>query len=321
MAASARPSTFKPDLVLLSATVGWALTFPIVKDSLAHASPSAFLTIRFALGTLVALPFALRARMDRVSLRCGTLLGLLCWAGYFLNTWGLRYTSSTRAGFVTSLSVVLVPVFAALFFRERAHRASWIGAGLAALGLFVMSAPTLLAGGSLLGDGLVVASALAYTFHILFTGRFAPKVAPATALFAQLAVVLVLSALALPFEETRLEPTPSLIATLLFTGICASALFIYAQLWAQARTSAVRAALIFTLEPLLAAVFSRFLLGDELSIETGQGGALIVLGILVAELWPRLEAKRSAPAVSQPQARGSVEGSSAEAQVLREVDR
>ncbi|MGI5860974.1 MAG: DMT family transporter [Myxococcales bacterium] len=285
----------QPTPVLLLATIGWALTYPVVKDSLAHASTGAFLAIRFAVGALAALPFALRAGLDRASLARGALLGLLLWLGFVLNTWGLAFTTASRTGFITSLCVVLVPVFGALFFRLRAHLAAYLGAGLATIGLFVMSAPSLFAdGGSLLGDGLVIASALVLSFHILFTGRFAPRVKPAVAVFAQITAVALLSALTLPFEQVRFEVTASLVATILFTGVFASALFVYAQLWAQARVSAVRAALIFTLEPLLSALFSRLLLNDPLPPTTLTGGGLIVAAVLLGELWPRLAARRAA---------------------------
>lgn len=292
----ARTSRFaQPTPVLLFATVGWALTYPLVKDSLAHTSTGAFLTVRFAVGALTALPFALRAGLDRASVLRGAFLGLLLWLGFALNTWGLAFTTATRTGFITSLCVVLVPVFGALFFRLRAHLAAYLGAGLATAGLFVMSAPSLFSGsGSLLGDGLVTVSALVLSFHLLFTGRFAPKVNPAVAVFAQIAVVTLLSALSLPFEEVRFELTPALVGTILFTGVFASALFVYGQLWAQARVSAVRAALIFTLEPLLSALFSRLLLDDPLPPTTIAGGGLIVAAVLVGELWPRLAARRAA---------------------------
>jgi drug/metabolite transporter (DMT)-like permease len=159
-------------------------------------------------------------------------------------------------------------------------------ASLAAIGLFVMSARGLLSGdGSFLGDGLTVLSAVAYALHILFVERFSPRVGASAATAAQIAVVAVLGALTVPFEDARFHLTPALVWTLLFTGICASALFLFAQMWAQARTSAVRAALIFSLEPLFSAVFAWFIiaLGVRMSLtaRTTPRAAAATVAILI----------------------------------------
>jgi len=292
------PDRFKADLVLLGATLGWGATFAVVKGALSAASPATFLTVRFTIGTLVAALIARGALRDRASLKSGAILGFWLWLGFALSTWGLQYTTATRSGFITSLCVVLVPIFGSLFFHHRAHLSAWFGAALATCGLVVLSAPALLGSTpslprGLLGDGLTVLSALAFTFHILFTERFAPHVKPSAAVTAQLAVVAALSALGMPFETIRFEPTAALMGALVFTGVFASALFLFMQLWAQARTTGVRAALIFSLEPIFAAVFAWLLVNDTLVPELWLGGALILGGILLAELWPRLEARRA----------------------------
>ena len=295
------PQRAQADLVLLAATLGWGVTFAIVKDALSDASPGAYLAARFLLGASVAGLLARRSLSHRPSLKYGAILGVVLWIGFAFNTWGLRYTTATRSGFVTSLCVVLVPVLSALLFSTRVGLPSFLGALFAAVGLFVMSSRSLSLGSnaSLLGDGLTVASAVAYAFHILLTGRFAPRVLPSAAVASQLAVVALLSCAMLPFEEVRFRPTPSLLGALLFTGIFASIFFIYMQLWAQARTTAARAALIFSLEPLFCALFARIILAEPLSVETWAGGGLIVLGILIAELMPWLGGRR-APVQAEP---------------------
>jgi len=289
------PDRFKADLVLLTACIGWGSTFAIVKGALDDASPNLFLAVRFAIGTLAAALLARRSLSDLPSLKAGAILGFFLWIGFELNIWGLQLTSATHSGFITSLCVVLVPPIGFFAFRQRIHLSAWAGALLAGIGLVVLALPTLMRGGSIIGDTITVLSAVAYAFHLLFTDRFASKVKPAPTVTAQLAVVAVLSALATPFETMRFNLTPALAAALAFTGIFASAIFLFMQLWAQARTSAVRAALVLSLEPLFAALFARFLLGDALLPEIWQGGALILCGILLSEIWPRLEARRALP--------------------------
>ena len=278
------PDRFKADLVLLCACIGWGSTFAIVKGALDDASSNVFLAVRFTIGALVAALVARRSLTDLPALKAGALLGLFLWVGFELNMWGLAHTSATHAGFITSLNVVLVAPIGFLAFHQRIHVSAWVGTLLAGIGLVVLAAPTLMRGGSILGDVVTVLSAVAYAFHMLFTSRYAGHVKAAPTVTAQLAVVAVFSALATPFETVRFNLTPALAGALAFTGICASALFLFMQLWAQARTSAVRAALVFSLEPLFAAIFARFLLGDPLLPEVWEGGALILCGILLAAL-------------------------------------
>ncbi len=294
-APDAHPDRFKADLVLLFAALGWGATFAINKAGLSYCSPNLYLALRFAIGTLAAALLARRSLRDLPSLKAGLLLGLCLWLGFVLNIWGLKYTTATRSGFITSLAVVLVPPLGFLVFRHRAHLSAWLGALLAGIGLTVLSVPTLTSGGSLLGDAITLASTIAYALHLLLTARFASKVVPFAAVTAQLAVVAVLSALSIPFEDVHFDPEPALWGILLFTGILCSAVFLFMQLWAQARTSAVRAAILFSLEPIFAAFFAFLLLGDQLTAEVWQGGALILGGILLVELWPRLVSPRAAP--------------------------
>ncbi|HEY3446666.1 MAG TPA: DMT family transporter [Myxococcales bacterium] len=293
-APEAHPDRLKADLVLLFASLGWGSTFALNKFALSLCSPNLYLALRFGVGTLAAALLARRSLKDLPSLKAGFLLGLCLWLGFILNTWGLKYTTATRSGFITGLAVVLVPLLGFLFFRQRVTLYAWLGAGLAGIGLTVLAAPALTSGAPRLargdgwGDAITVASAVAYAFHLLLTGRFATRVVPFAAVTAQLAVVAVLSALSIPFEDVQFTPTPALLATVLFTGILCSAVFLFLQLWAQARTSAVRAAILFSLEPIFAALFAYLLLGDTLTPEVLQGGALILGGILLVEIWPRL---------------------------------
>jgi drug/metabolite transporter (DMT)-like permease len=113
----------------------------------------------------------------------------------------------------------------------------------------------------------------------------------------QLWVVALLSALCLPFVETRVEWTPAFLGAVAFCGVFASALALSVQTWAQARTSAVRAAIIYSLEPLFAGGFSVALGYETLGVREWVGGGLIVLGVLVAELgsvlWGRWRAREA----------------------------
>jgi drug/metabolite transporter (DMT)-like permease len=277
------------DLALLVLTLAWGTTFHFVKGVLAVASPGAFLVARYA---AAALPLALvrlavRARRSPGLWRDGGVLGLLGLAGFVLQTIGLRYTTPARSAFLTGLSVLVVP-FVARFALGRAVRAaSWMGVALAVAGLALLTRPfgEGIAAEVRLGDALTAACALAFALQIVLTSEWSPRHDLAPFVLAQVAAGLAGALLLLPLEAVLVDPAglPRLAATALFTGVPMTAGAFFVMAWAQRRTTAVRAALIFSLEPVSAALFSHFYGGEPLSGLDWAGGALVVAGVVVGE--------------------------------------
>ena len=219
------------------------------------------------------------------TLRRGAVLGVFLFFGFVLQTVGLVTTTPARSAFITGLYVVLVPVVGWLVFRRRARFTSWVGVGLAAVGLrYLTGADVGVAQGLSTGDVLTLGCAVAYTFHILFTERYAPRTGVVALGAVQLWMVAGLSALCVPVAGARVTWTPAFLGAVAFCGLLASALSICVQTWAQARTTAVRVAIICCLEPVFTAVYSVALDYEQLGAREWAGGALIVLGVLVAEL-------------------------------------
>lgn len=287
----------RADLVLVAITALWGATFVVVKDALTQADPFTFVALRFAIGGAVASIFARRALLDPKVIRYGLFLGLFLFLGFAFQTGGLVHTTESRSAFITGLSVILVPIVSIALFRRRPQPPSLIGVCLALGGLYVLtgglSAQTE-GRGVLLGDLLTLGCAITFAFHIALTELFAPRV-PALALVAvQLWVVSLLSALCTPFVHAHVDWHGAFIPALIFCGVFASAVAIALQTWAQARTSAVRAALIFSLEPVFAASMSVALGRERLGSRELLGGSLTVLAILVAEVGNAWWAKRGA---------------------------
>ena len=180
-------------------TVIWGSTFVMVKDAVAAFPVFSFLALRFVFAALALLPFALlrggalrvRGRNRRSSLRAAgasslarrrlsrrsiapLLIGVAFFAGYAFQTTGLHLTTPAKAGFITGLSVVIVPVAAALWLRQVPPRAAWAGVALAIAGLALLSLEAGLRVSP--GDLLVFCCALAFAAHILLTGHFSSAV-------------------------------------------------------------------------------------------------------------------------------------------------
>ena len=285
----------KADGLLLAMTAIWGLTFVVVKDALARADPFSWLALRFLIGAAVLTAVARRGG-GKASLKAGLILGTMLWLGFALQTVGLQYSTPSRSAFITGTFVVLTPLVSTVLFRRLPRAPSLAGVALAFAGTYWLSGAEPGSGAApssatVLGDLLTLGCALAYAVHLSLTEKYAAGSAPAALVATQLWVSCALSALAIPFGTPRLEPTPALLGALLFTGVLASALGFTAQTWAQARTTAVRAALVIATEPIFATAYSVAAGRETVGAREVAGGSLILLGVLVAEvggmLWRR----------------------------------
>lgn len=280
-----RRQRLRGDAVLLVITAVWGITFVVVKDALDGADPMTFLALRFGLGALVAGVAARKALRTHVPWRGGLTLGALLFIGYVFQTFGLAYTTPSRSAFITGLCVILVPFVSTLLFRRWPPVLAVAGAIIALIGTAVLT-DAQLSGPLPLGDLLTLGCAVAYAFHIALTEKFSSRSDPVALVALQLAVVAVLSTCTLPLVERRFVPSANLFVAVAITGIIASALAISLQTWAQTKTTAVRASVIFALEPVFAIAWGATLGREALSGHELFGGGLIILGVIVASAAP-----------------------------------
>ncbi len=285
----ARPEAaqrLRADGALALVTAFWGITFVVVKGALGHGDPFTFLVLRFTVGALVLSALAGRQVLLPDNLRRGALLGGFLFGGFALQTMGLTYTTPSRSAFITGMSVVFVPLLSLALFRRVPKPSSLLGVVLAAVGLYFLTRPETgsAEGGLARGDLLTLGSTVAYACHITLTERFAPKQGVTGLVAVQLWTVALLSALCLPFVERRLEWAPAFVGAVLFCGICASAIALSVQTWGQARTTAVRAGLIYSMEPVYASVYSVALGLEVLGPREWTGGGLILVGVMVSEV-------------------------------------
>ena len=272
-----------PLLALVAVTAVWGLTFVQVKDALELYPLFAFLAVRFAISTAALLPFAwsgLRS-LPRHGYGGGLVTGVLLAAAFGLQTAGLELTTVASTGFITGLYVVFTPFIALLLFRTPVPRELWIGVVLAVVGLLLLSG---VPGGSTVGNLLVLASALAAALQIVAMERLAPMYDARILTFLMMATAFVCCAvLAVAVGELEVPRGWTVWGALLVTGLFSGALGYLVATWVQARTTAARAALVFTLEAPFAALFGVLLADEVLGWAGWFGCAVIMAGIIVAE--------------------------------------
>jgi drug/metabolite transporter (DMT)-like permease len=295
-----------PDVALLILTLLWGTTFTLVKVAMEIASPGVFLALRFALAAAVLGAVAL-FRRDRIGpgfWRDGLLLGFFMLAGFAFQTAGLRFTTPARSGFITGLCVLLVPFITHFTLHRPVRWSAWAGVGLAVLGAALLARPFGVPANpdQPLGDLLTVGCTLAYALQIAFMSEWSHRhpLVPFTLL--QVSVVVVGALLMIPLEGGRLDATRwrELAGVVAFTGLFMTAGAFFVMNWAQRHTSAVRAALIYALEPASAALFSWVVIGEQLGVVGWTGGALIVLGVVAGEVGGAWQARYAAAAEEPP---------------------
>jgi drug/metabolite transporter (DMT)-like permease len=298
------PRKLKADLLLICCTLIWGATFVLVKDALASASVFVFLALRFLLATVVLiLMYGRELRtVGAGGFRAGAVMGCFMFGGYAFQTAGLALTTPSKAAFITGFFVVLVPVLLALFGSRRVPLWVWFGALLAFAGLYFLAVPPSGLAALNRGDLLILACAFLFALHVISIGHYSIRYSTGALTLIQVAITTLFTILCVPLfawigaEQPRVVWTRGLILAVVTTGIFATAVAFSVQVWAQQYTSAHHAAIIFTLEPVFAGLTSFAFYHERLGARSLAGAALILGGILIAELLgPAPAAESSVP--------------------------
>lgn len=276
-------------IILLIVSLAWGWTFSLVKESLTRIGTFSFLFFRFALAfALLAVIFRFNPRRLSLSLALkGIIIGLALFGGYAFQTLGLNYTTATNSAFITGLSVVLVPFMESAMLKRRVEGRVWIGSILSVLGLALLTL-RFEEGLSLnVGDLLTLLCAASFGLHIVLIGRFSRPENYPPILVSQIGVVACLSGLlALPLEGMGFPRSPLVWRAIIITAIFATVFAFWAQNRFQSLLTPGRAAIIFSTEPVFAAVFGYLFLGERLTVRGWIGAALILLAMLISQGMP-----------------------------------
>ncbi|HEV2438729.1 MAG TPA: DMT family transporter [bacterium] len=272
------------DLSLAGVAIVWGATFPLGKLVLRHLGPFQYLALRFGLAAVLMAPLAWRerGRLRPEGLRAGALAGAVLFAGYALQTVGLRSTTASNAGLITGLNVVIIPLIL-LVWRRRAPNGTLAAAVvLAVAGLWLL----LWQGGRLgAGDALVLGCAFALALQAVIVAQVARSVPAAAFACVQIAVVAVLAGTAAVTSEPAPAAVPGSVAgAVVFMAVAATLGAYVAQAWAQRVVSPTRTGLLFALEPVAAVGFGVAWLGEPLGPRQAAGAAAILLSVLIGEM-------------------------------------
>lgn len=267
----------------------WGATFVIVKNALADIGPFLFLGLRFLIAFLVLALFSFKnlKQITPSTLAAGSWLGLFLFIGYVFQTIGLKYTSSSNAGFITGINVVLVPIITAVMSRTLPDFKIVVTVILATIGLYFMS----VTGGGLnlgLGDILVLVCAFAFALHIVFVAKFSFKHNAVAITSVQILFVGIICMII----GICTEPWPRVLSlqtwsAIFITSIFATSMAFLLQNALQKYSTPTRFAIVLATEPVFAGL-AGYLWGHEiLSLRALFGAALILTAMLMAILFKK----------------------------------
>ncbi|MEN9516475.1 MAG: hypothetical protein RLZZ159_341 [Actinomycetota bacterium] len=271
---------------LLAVAAMWGISFVWMKDILDQQDVYSFLVSRFlvaAVAMIVIKPKVIK-QFNKELVAKGLIIGAALGAGYIFQTLGLERTTPAITGFITGLYVVITPLLAFIFLKEKLTLSMWGYILLAVLGLAVLSIQGWSVGS---GELFVLMSAALFALHIILLGSWSKSFDAYALTVIQLTSCAIVAAIPASINGYVSPPDSQVWSVILFTAIFATAFAFVIQTWSQARISTTKVAVILTMEVVFAALFS-FMYGMEpFTLRLALGGGMVLIAML-AIVQPRV---------------------------------
>ncbi len=279
--------SYQADGILLLVAISWGVTFALVQDAIEEIPVYTFLFWRFGFAFILMAIVAWKhwSRLTRPTLYASILLGALNFSAFAFQTYGLTVTLSSTVAFITGLNVIFIPFLALLLFKRSVSRYAIIGAVVAVIGLWFLTGQGGLGMG--MGELYTLVCAVLFSLHILFTDRFVRLYDVTLLVTIQFGVITFASLVTGLGVDGSIMPSNysnTFILALVSTVLFATVFAFWAQSSMQRFTTPAKTALIFTMEPLSAAVFGYLYAGEVLFPLQLFGGGLMIAGVLYTEL-------------------------------------
>lgn len=278
---------FAAEATFIILVVIWGITFVVSRNALQVIGPFGYNTLRMGLGavTLAFLSGHRWRQLDRRYLVPTVVSGFILFASYAAQAYGQQFTTASKAGFLTGSSIIYVPLFAAVFLRQRPPRITLIGVVLAFIGMVIIAVEGRLSALALSwGDSWVAVSGIGWAAYIIALAHYAPQVRALLLATLHVGFAAVLSGIGWVFMEPMTVPWESaaLWMGVLTTGFLILGIGTSIQTWVTRKVPATRVALIAATEPIFAAAAGWFV-GETITMQLLIGGLLILSGVLLSE--------------------------------------
>jgi drug/metabolite transporter (DMT)-like permease len=266
---------------LVFVAVVWGTTFPIIAVSLRYIDPMSFLLFRFAIASLIMLPFIFKKVNKRDALY-GSLVGIPLFIGYVTQTYGLDYTSPSMSGLITGIYIILTPILSIFILKNGVDMVKIYLTIAAFVGMALMSVSS--TSGQLLGNVLTLGTAICYALQMVLTEKYLSNGNPMVFTFFQLVVVAVLSLVVSPLSVLKVGMMTNsyVLFSVLFNAILGTTLAIWIMSVAIRNISAYLSALILIIEPVSAVAVSTIFFHFQVTSLMLLGGGIILVSMILA---------------------------------------
>ena len=290
-------------LCALTCTFIWGTTFIAQDTGMDFIGPYLFNSVRFFVGFLVLLPFFLFFEKKHLKrelsknqsdfLKYSFLIGLFLFLGSALQQISLLYTDVANAAFFTIFYVPMVPIIVFFLFKDKIHWSNWPSVILCILGGYLLT--NFYDATIRKGDALVVLGAIFWALHIIYVGKVIKNFnLPILIGLIQTSTVSLLSVFgAILFEEINIDGIFKQTYQILYAGILSGGFAFVLQIYAQKNITPTPAAIIFSLEGVIATIAAWILLSQILNIDNIIGCIFIIVGVLISQIIPELKVNKS----------------------------
>ncbi len=279
-------TAFKADMLLLIVALLWGSGFVLTKFSLSSMSANQLLSIRFIFGVFILFIINIK-RFKNINfqiIKGGIITGIFLTLGFMFQTYGMVFTTASKASFITGLNVIIVPFLYWIISKKKPDIFSFIAVFIATIGMAFLTLDFSKGFSFQLGDTLIVFCAIAFACHIVSTGYFAKDNDVMLLSFFQLLTATVITTLVTIFKEgvnMNLSPLPLL--TTIYLGIIVTGIAFLIQAFGQKYTTATHAALILCTESVFGSIFAVIFLKEVMTPMMVLGCFIIFLAIVTAE--------------------------------------
>lgn len=276
--------TLMADLALVFITILWGGNFIVVKNALDYMDPIYMTFLRFGLSAISMglIFFRNMKKMTLKDLKSGSIIGLVMFFAFILQTIGLKYTTPGKQAFIIASNVAMVPFIYWFITKKRPDNYEVMGAILALIGIGIISLNKNFR--LEIGDSLTLGATVFFALHIISVGQYAKKSDPIVLTVLQFAIVAILAFLVCIFLKIPFERLDSrMIKSIAYSSVVSTSLCFGIQNVAQKYTSSTHTAIILTLESVFGAFFSIILGQDVLSLRFILGCIVIFSAVIIAE--------------------------------------
>ena len=297
-----KSQAIRADLLMLLAAAIWGFAFVAQREGMETMGPFLFNTARFFIGTVFLFPIVWyisknnktptdKETSTKKLLFAGTVAGLFLFIASSFQQVGIQYTTAGKAGFITGLYIFFVPLIG-IFFGQKTGSGTWLGAFIAVIGLYLLSINEDFSIAR--GDLLQLICAVFFAAHVLVIGYVAKRMDPLKLSLIQYFVSGVLSFfIAIAIEVITWQMIVDTAIPLLYAGIMSIGVGYTLQVVAQQHAKSSHAAIILGLEGAFAVLGGWLILDENLSTRGLIGCGLMLSGMFLSQLLPRISFNKS----------------------------